>query len=237
MRFHDGLAWLMQIVMFLTLGLLVFPSQVFNVAGIGLLTSTFLMLVARLLGVYASLLPFRVSLRKMTMVSWVGLRGAVPIILATFPLLAGVQQADTIFNLVFFIVLTSVLVQGSSIALVARWLGVAAPLRQKRRSPLEFEPANGIRGELVEIELPVNSPAAGHRIVELGLPKGALLVLIGRGDGFLVPTGRTLLEAGDTLYLLADKEVLRQVKEIILLANRIQAAFHARRENLADPKT
>ncbi len=215
MRFHDGLAWLMQIVMFLTLGLLVFPSQVFRVAGIGLLTAAFLILVARPIGVYLSLLPFRVDLPKMTMVGWVGLRGAVPIILATFPLLAGVEQANTIFNLVFFIVLTSVLIQGSSISLVARWLGVAAPLRPRRRSPLEFESTNGIQGDLVEIELPLVSPAAGRRLVELGLPKGALLVLIGRDDGFLVPSGNTQLKAGDTLYLLADKEVLRQVREII----------------------
>jgi cell volume regulation protein A len=215
MRFHDGLAWLMQIAMFLTLGLLVFPSQLFAVAGIGLLISTFLMLIARPLGVYVSLLPFRVKLRNTAMIGWVGLRGAVPIILATFPLLAGVQQADTIFNLVFFVVLTSVLVQGSSIPIVARWLGVAAPLQLKRRSPLEFESTNGIRGELVEIELPADSAAAGRRIVELGLPKGALLVLIGRGDSFFVPSGSTLLEAGDTLYLLTNKETLGQVKQIL----------------------
>jgi cell volume regulation protein A len=215
MRFHDGLAWLMQIVMFLTLGLLVFPSRVFAVAGIGLLTAAFLMLVARPVGVYASLLPFRVSLNKTALIGWVGLRGAVPIILATFPLLAGVQQAETIFNLVFFIVLTSVLVQGSSIPLVARWLRVAAPLQLRRRSPLEFESTNGIRGELVEVELPASSAAAGRRIVELGLPKGALLVLIGRGDGFFVPSGSTMLEAGDTLYLLANKETLGQMKQIL----------------------
>ncbi len=215
MRFHDGLAWLMQIVMFLTLGLLVFPSRVFAVAGIGLLTAAFLMLIARPIGVYVSLLPFRVSLRKTAMVGWVGLRGAVPIILATFPLLAGVEQAETIFNLVFFIVLTSVLIQGSSIPVVARWLRVAAPLQSRRRSPLEFESTNGIRGELVEIELPLSSAAAGRRIVELGLPTGALLVLIGRGDGFFVPSGSTMLAAGDTLYLLAKEEILGQVKQII----------------------
>lgn len=215
MRFHDGLAWLMQIVMFLTLGLLVFPSRVWTVAGMGLLVSAFLMFVARPLGVYISLLPFRVGFRKMTMVGWVGLRGAVPIVLATFPMLAGVEQAEMIFNLVFFIVLTSVLVQGSSIPVVARLLRVAAPLQLRRRSPLEFESVNGIRGDLVEIELPDGSPAASHRIVELGLPKGALLVLIGRGDSFFVPSGSTSLETGDTLYLLANKEALEHVKQII----------------------
>ncbi|MCL4304009.1 MAG: potassium/proton antiporter [Anaerolineae bacterium] len=215
MRFHDGLAWLMQIAMFLTLGLLVFPSQLFAVAGIGLLISVFLMLIARPLVVYVSLLPFRVNLRNTAMIGWVGLRGAVPIILGTFPLTAGVPQAETIFNLVFFVVLTSVLVQGSSIPVVARWLRVAAPFQLRQRPPLEFESTNGIRGELVEIELPAESAAAGRRIVELGLPKGALLVLIGRGDSFFVPSGSTMLAAGDTLYLLADQKVLGQVKQIL----------------------
>lgn len=98
MRFHDGLAWLMQIAMFLTLGLLVFPSQLFAVAGIGLLISVFLMLIARPLVVYVSLLPFRVNLRNTAMIGWVGLRGAIPIILGTFPLTAGVPQAETILT-------------------------------------------------------------------------------------------------------------------------------------------
>ncbi|HSE84131.1 MAG TPA: potassium/proton antiporter, partial [Thermodesulfobacteriota bacterium] len=148
-RFHDGLAWLMQIAMFLTLGLLVFPSHIFPIVWIGLLVSAFLIFVARPVSVFVSLLPAKISLREKTMVSWVGLRGAVPIILATFPLLAEIPKADMIFNLVFFIVITSVLLQGTSIPLVAKWLGVDAPIPVKTRYPLEFEPTDSMRGELV----------------------------------------------------------------------------------------
>lgn len=214
-HFFDGVAWLMQIVMFLTLGLLVFPSQLISVAWIGLLVSAFLMFVARPISVFLALLPFRMHWRKVTMVGWVGLRGAVPIILATFPLLAGVPQANEIFNLVFFIVLTSVLVQGSSIPQVARWLRVDAPLQNRPRAPLAFEPTEGIRGDMVEIDLPADSPGVGKRLVDLGLPPGALMVLVGRGRRFFVPDGSTQLEAGDTLFLLCNAETRRQVKSIL----------------------
>ncbi|MGH7256266.1 MAG: potassium/proton antiporter [Nitrospirales bacterium] len=124
MRFHDGLAWLMQIAMFLTLGLQVFPSRLVPIFELGLVFSAFLMLVARPLSVLLALLWTRMRLRELVFVGWVGLRGAVPIILATFPLLAGVPLADHIFHLVFFIVLTSVLLQGTSLPVVARWLGL-----------------------------------------------------------------------------------------------------------------
>jgi len=125
-RFHEGQAWLMQILMFLTLGLQVFPSHILPVIGIGILLSLFLMCVARPVAVFVTLLPSRFTLKEQALVAWVGLRGAVPIILATFPLTAGLAKAETIFNLVFFIVLTSILLQGASLPLVARWLGLSA---------------------------------------------------------------------------------------------------------------
>ncbi|MBX3001306.1 MAG: potassium/proton antiporter [Caldilineaceae bacterium] len=214
-RFHDGLAWLMQIVMFLTLGLLVFPSRLPAVIGAGLLISAFLILVARPVSVLLTLLPFRMDLRETAMVGWVGLRGAVPIILATFPLLAGIDRVGIIFDLVFFIVLTSVLIQGTTIPLMARWLRVDTPQRQRTRAPLEFEPSHGISGDLIEIELPPSSSAVGKRIVELGLPQGVLLALIGRGDTFLVPGGSTLLEAGDVIHLLAEKSEQGKVHALL----------------------
>lgn len=136
MRFHDGLAWLTQIAMFLTLGLLVFPSQLVPIFISGLAMAGVLIILARPISVFLCLLFARMSFNEKLFVSWVGLRGAAPIILATFPLLAGIAQAQLIFNLVFFIVLTSILLQGTSIPLVARWLGVAAPARP----PNEPEP-------------------------------------------------------------------------------------------------
>ncbi|MCC6165848.1 MAG: potassium/proton antiporter [Caldilineaceae bacterium] len=227
MRFHDGLAWLMQIAMFVTLGLLVFPSRLLGVAGTGLLIAFFLMFVARPLSVFAGLLPFGFSLRKRIFIGWVGLRGSVPIVLATFPLLAGVPQADWIFNVVFFIVLTSVLLQGSTIPLVARWLHLDAPMRLRPRAPLEFEPSNSIQGEMVEIELPEGSPAVGKRLLELGLPPGALLVLVGRDNSFLVPSGGTVLHARDTLFVLAEPRALAEVRQRIAAAGAIAPAVQA----------
>jgi potassium/hydrogen antiporter len=218
LRFHDGLAWLMQIAMFLTLGLLVFPSRLVPIAGQGLLLSIFLILVARPVGVFISLLPAQFDLRDKAMVGWVGLRGAVPIILATFPLLAGIPAASRIFDLVFFIVLTSVLVQGSSIPLVARWLRVDVPLHVRPRSPLEFEPAAGITGDLVEIEILPGSYADGKRIVDLDLPPGALFVLLGRDQNFVVPSGNSMLEAGDVVTLLADDDSLARVRKLLAAA-------------------
>ena len=217
LRFHDGIAWLMQITMFTALGLLVFPSHVLAVAGQGLLLSAFLILIARPIGVFLTLLPIRLNLRSKTMVGWVGLRGAVPIILATFPLLEDIEANVYIFNLVFFIVFTSVLIQGTSIPFVARLLGVDQPLRSRPRSPLEFEPTGGIQGDLVELDILPESNAAGRRIVDLGLPPGALFVLVGRGQEFMVPTGNTVLKPGDTILVLADEHSLPRVRKILNL--------------------
>lgn len=223
LRFHDGVAWLMQIAMFTTLGLLVFPSRVVSIIGEGLLISAFLILVARPVGVFLSLLPMRLDLRAKTMVGWVGLRGAVPIILATFPLLAGIQVAGVIFDLVFFIVLTSVLIQGTSIPLVARWLGVDEPMRSRPRPPLEFEPHLGMQGDLVEMEIPPHSHVVGKQIVNLHLPPGALFVLIEREGNFVVPGGNTVLEAGDNLLVLADDESLAKIQKLLDVSTHAKA--------------
>ncbi|MGB9937233.1 MAG: potassium/proton antiporter [Methanobacterium sp.] len=124
MQFFDGIAWLMQIIMFLTLGLLVFPSHIVPVIGIGILISFFLILVARPLAVFLCLSPFKVGLKDQIFISWVGIRGAVPIIFATYPIVAGIDGSKLIFNIVFFITITSALIQGSTINLFARYLGL-----------------------------------------------------------------------------------------------------------------
>lgn len=213
-RFHDGLAWLMQIAMFLTLGLLVFPSRVVPVISVGLLISFFLMFVARPLSVFLSLAFAKMGLRHRLMISWVGLRGAVPIILATFPLVAGIPDADLYFNVVFFIVLTSVLLQGTSLPLVANWLGLKAPLAAKRQYPLEFVTGRKTGSDLVEVAIPETSPVIGKQVVDLQLPKSALIVLLTRNEDFLVPRGGTVLQAGDRLLVLAEKEHFSELRSL-----------------------
>jgi potassium/hydrogen antiporter len=215
MRFHDAIAWLSQISMFLVLGLLVFPSELPEVAGRALLVAAALVFVARPLAVLVALAPTGLGARARAMVSWVGLRGAVPIILATFPLAAGINEAETIFDVVFFIVLTSVLLQGTTIPLVARWLSVDAPLPSRPPYPLEAVSSADGATSLHEITIPNGSPVAGRQLVEIGLPAGALVVLISRDGQFVVPQGATVLHSGDNALVLADADNLSRVRGIL----------------------
>lgn len=214
-QFHDGLTWLMQIAMFLAMGLIVLPHELVDVTSSGLLLSVFLIFVARPASVFVCLLPFRYSIRETLMISWAGLRGAVPIILATYPLIAGVAEARHIFNLVFFVVATSVLFQGTSIAAVARWLKVNAPFKPQFRYPIEYNPTTNLKNELVEIPIPPNSSFVGRPLVDLDLPSNTLIVLIHRNDDVLVPRGGTCIEANDMLLVLAEKETLNDLKKRI----------------------
>src|SRR5690606_8826797 len=139
MKFFDGIAWLMQVIMFITLGLLVFPKQLVPVSGIAILAALFLIFVARPLGVFISLHFFKFNLREKTFISWVGLRGAVPIVFATFPLIANIDMSSTIFHIVFFIVLASVAIQATTLPLAAKFLHLSLPASLKRRSMLDLE--------------------------------------------------------------------------------------------------
>ncbi|HPM42276.1 MAG TPA: potassium/proton antiporter [Candidatus Omnitrophota bacterium] len=215
MRFHDGLAWLMQIVMFITLGLLVFPSHIVPLIGAGLLLTLLLMIVARPISVLLCLLPFKMSMRKKVMVAWVGLRGSVPIILATFPFMAGIPQADTIFNIVFFVVFASVLIQGTSIPVVSKILKLDVPFSRRRQYPIEFEKTEGIDAELTDVIVPYNSEAVGKRIGDLKVPEKCLIVLISRGDKFIIPSGSVILEGGDILLVLANEADTRALQKIV----------------------
>jgi cell volume regulation protein A len=214
-RFHDGLAWLMQIVMFVTLGLLVFPSHIVPLAGAGLLLTFILMVVARPVSVLFCLLPFKMNLSKKVMVSWVGLRGSVPIILATFPFMAGISQADTIFNIVFFIVIASVIIQGTSIPIVSKILKLNIPWTSRTSYPIEFEKTEGIDAELMDIIVPYNSESVGKMIRDLSVPEKCLIMLISRNDKFIIPSGSTVIEGGDVLLVLSNNRDFTAIQQTL----------------------
>lgn len=222
LRMFDGLAWLMQIVLFLTLGLLVFPSEIAPYLGIGLLISLFLIFVARPVAVLLALIPFKMKMRRRLYISWVGLRGAVPIVFATYPLLAGIDKANVIFNIVFFISVSSVLIQGTTLSIVAKWLRVGLPEKAKPLSPTDLLLAEHPKTILEEIIIEVNSFAIGKSIVNLNFPKTAIIAMIERDDNYITPNGSTVIEESDKLIVLTDKEknlvevydALKQVKSV-----------------------
>jgi cell volume regulation protein A len=215
LRFHDGVAWLMQIAMFLVLGLQIFPSHLVPVVSVGLVVAAFLMLVARPVSVFLGLSLSRLSLREKGLISWVGLRGAVPIVLATFPLLAGIAKAEMIFNLVFFIVLTSALLQGSTIPLVARWLNLEAPVPTIPDPVAAMAEEQAAAGILHTVTVSAYSGVAGRQLVDLGLPGGVLVVYIQRGSNYVVPGGSTVVSAGDQLHMLADEAAMAEVRRLL----------------------
>lgn len=216
-RMYDGLAWLMQIVLFLTLGLLVLPSQIIPVIGIGMMISMFLMFVARPVSVFISLMFFKMRIQRRLYISWVGLRGAVPIVFATYPLLAGIEKANMIFNIVFFIALTSLLIQGTSLSVVAKWLKVSRPSEEKELSPSEQFVEEHPKTEMREIGIGNTNHIVGKRIVDIEFPQSAIIAMIKREDNYITPNGSTIIEAGDVLIVLANskekmKEVFKRLK-------------------------
>lgn len=214
-RFHEGLAWLMQIAMFLTLGLLIVPSQTAPFLVPGFLISFFLILVARPLAVWLCLLKSPFTFKEKLLVSWVGLRGAAPIILATFPLLAGIPSANIIFQIVFFIVTTSILLQGTLLPAVARLLGLSVPSAARHYSPLDLEEIEGIDANLHDLLIPYQSRVVGKTIFEMSVPRDCLIVMISKEDRFLIPNGSTRLEGGDVLFVLANPRDLADLQKII----------------------
>ena len=203
-KHFDGQAWMMQIIMFITLGLLVFPSQIIPYWGIGLLISIALIFVARPLSVFISLLFFRIGIRKKLFISWVGLRGAVPIVLATYPLTAGIDKAGIIFNLVFFISVTSVLVQGTSLPIVAKWLNLIVPMSIKKKSALDLELAWKPQALYKIVTIMPTFSCIGKSVVDLGLPGSITIAVVERNNKFFISNGSTKLFTGDKLYILAD---------------------------------
>ncbi len=204
LKMYDGLAWLMQIVLFLTLGLLVFPSQIVPVIGIGLIISLFLIFIARPAAVFISLIPFKMKMRRRFYISWVGLRGAVPIVFATYPLLAGIGKANMIFNIVFFISLTSILIQGTTLSIVAKWLKVSIPSEEKKMTPSERFLEEHPKTEMREIGIANGNKVVGKKIVDIEFPKTAIIAMIKRGEKYITPNGSTVINEDDVLIVLSE---------------------------------
>lgn len=203
-KHFDGQAWLMQGIMFITLGLLVFPRQLIPFIGIGLLISLMLIFIARPLSVYLCLLPFKISNRKRIFVSWVGLRGAVPIVLATYPLTAGVEKSNIIFNLVFFISISSILLQGTTLPIVAKWLKLSLPAQIRKNSTFEKELTLKGKSIMVQTTIEPNCPCLGKSMVDLSFAGMITVTSIERSGKYITPDGVTKLEKGDRLTVLAD---------------------------------
>ena len=204
----DGYAWLMQLILFLCLGLMVFPSEVWKIKWTGLLISAFIILLGRPLAVFLCLLFFKKTPAKdQIFISWVGLRGAAPIVFATYPLVAGLQKSNAIFSIVFFISFLSMALQGTSIPWVARKLHLAIILPSGLMARRNIDS----KTEMFEIEIEKNSPLVGKTLLEAGLPEKTRITMILRHGDYIVPVGDTRLQQKDYLYILCKdpKEIKR----------------------------
>ena len=202
--FFDGLTWLFQIIMFILLGLLVNPREMLDVACVAMLIAGFMILIGRPLSVALCLLPFRkITARSKLYISWVGLRGAVPIIFATYPVVANVEGADQIFNIVFFITLLSLILQGTTLPFFARKLGLSAPM-EKTGNDFGLELPDEIDTDLTDITATPAMIADGDTLKDMSLPQGTLVMIVKRGTEFLVPNGSLHLQVGDKLLLISE---------------------------------
>jgi cell volume regulation protein A len=214
LSFHQGLSWVSQIALFFLLGLLVFPSQLADVAGDGILLAAALMLVARPVAALLASLPARFSLRERVMLGWAGLRGAVPIWLATFPVIAGVEDRDQLFNIVFFVVVASTLVQGASFEPLAKRLGLTSTEPALPRPVVESGMIRELGGEVIAYRVREGDAVVGHMVKELGLPREALVNVIVRQRSAIPPRGSTEIQAGDELHVLVRREAHEEVERL-----------------------
>jgi cell volume regulation protein A len=211
---HNSVAWLAQIAMFLLLGLLVFPSHLVTVAPYGLGLGLFLAFVARPLVVFACLAPFRFPLRDMAYVSWVGLRGAVPIILATYPILAHGAGAQRLFDVVFFVVVVNAFIPGGTVPYITRKLGLISSAAPTPAAILEISTTQLLAGDVMAFYIEESSTVCGKLISSLSFPKGASVLLAVRGSELIAPKGSTVLQDGDHVYVFcrsADKKQMRSL--------------------------
>lgn len=212
--FMDGMTWLFQIIMFLALGLLVNPHEMLSIAVVAMLIGIFMIIVARPVSVFLCLLPFRkMNFNSKLFISWVGLRGAVPIIFATYPVVANVEGSNQIFNIVFFITILSLILQGTTISWIARLLHLDAPL-VKTGNDFGIELPDDIDTNLHDFVLTEEMLAHGNRLMDMNIPKGTLVMLVKRGDEFIIPDGTVQLRANDKLLLISEnkKETIKKEK-------------------------
>ena len=210
--FHEGLAFLAQVAIFVVFGLLVFPSELREVALPGLALALLLMLVIRPAAVLASTLFTGHTRSDRLLLGWAGLRGAVPIVLATFVLSSEVPHRDTIFNAVFFVVVVSTIVQGTTLEWVAGRLGLLAPAPIAREAPLEVGHESKL--DLVDFMVAGDHAIAGSAVRELGLPRSALIAVVTRGNDTIPPRGSTVLEPGDHLFVLVPHQLRADLEDV-----------------------
>lgn len=204
--FMDGFSWLFQIIMFLTLGLLVSPKELIHIAPIAILVGFFMILFGRPISVLLCLLPFRkVSNKAKYFISWVGLRGAVPIIFATYPVMHNIEGAHIIFNIVFFITILSLIIQGTSISHAAKFLNLSSPIEEKVNS-FGIEIPEELNTHLFDITVNDAMLKLGNTLKEMSVPEGTLVMLVKRGENFLIPNGSLILHEGDVLLLISEQE-------------------------------
>ena len=204
--FMDGLTWLFQIIMFLCLGLLVNPHEMFEIAIVASLIGIFMIFIGRPLSVLLCLMPFRnLTTKSRLFVSWVGLRGAVPIIFATYPVVAGIDGADAIFNIVFFITILSLVIQGTTVSFIANKLGLSVPV-EKKGNEFGVELPEEINTNLSDMVITEKDIAGGDTLKEMSLPKGTLVMIVKRDEEFLIPNGTLKLHVGDRLLLISEKD-------------------------------
>ena len=211
-NFFDSTAWLFQIIMFLTLGLLVNPKDLISISWLGLLIGIFMIIFARPVSVLLCLLPFRkMTFKSRLYVCWVGLRGAVPIIFATYPLIANIPGAHQIFNIVFFITLLSLLIQGTSVTHIARLLGVSIK-NKKMAKEFEMELPEEVKSVFSEIIVTQDMLIQGDHLIDIPLPDNTLVVLVKRFNHFFVPNGCSQLFPNDKLLIISDNE--KELKQV-----------------------
>ncbi len=209
--FHEGLAYLAQVAMFVVLGLLVFPRDLPEVVVPGLVLAAVLVLVIRPAAVWLSVSLHDYTHRERALLGWAGLRGAVPIVLGTFVLSAPIESGETIFNAVFFVVVVSVLVQGMTLERVADRLGLVSPGPAVVRAPLEVGALSSL--ELIDFTVAPDHAIAGATVRELGLPRTALIAVVNRGDATIPPRGSTVIEPGDVLFVLVPRKARPDVED------------------------